>query len=142
MGCSRMGFDLLTKIGRDNFRSVRKRGHTPPEVWRDTLGPLLCKIIGHKPYNSAMTHESPEWACRRCCKYIPTPNKSISVGGTATGQTYAEAHGADLPDKCPACGGKIWPTYDNDWYCSKCPINSQSLIPNTTIHAHATEGSV
>ena len=74
MGACRMGFNLMTKMGRQNFaETVRRKAYCIQ--WRltieDTLGPLVCRALGHRPYNTAMSHEPPEMACHRCHQWLP-----------------------------------------------------------------------
>ena len=73
-----MGFDLLTPQGRSNFRqqaqSARRCGaYAYPSarlVLGDTLLPLVCAVVGHRPYDSDRNGHWSELACLRCHHYI------------------------------------------------------------------------
>ena len=72
MSASRMGFNLLSKAGLENFRFCRKHKDYRIDwkyVWEDTIGPVVCRMLGHRPYNSG-TQNHIEWACLRCHQYI------------------------------------------------------------------------
>ena len=70
MGAARQGYNLLTRMGWLNFRENRwsvSRSY----VVRDTLGPLLCKIAGHVPYQTDVVNDPSEWACHACSQFLP-----------------------------------------------------------------------
>jgi hypothetical protein len=39
-------------------------------TYEDTFMPYVCKIKGHKPYQTDKENEPNEWACKRCHRYI------------------------------------------------------------------------
>lgn len=67
MSACRMGYDLMTKQGRKNFKESIFRWHRlPPYVWGDTIGPIVCKIMScHDLYLNEDVY-----ACRRCHRFI------------------------------------------------------------------------
>ena len=77
MGGSRMGFDLRTKIGRQNLRTTYQYKAYKRDwsmILGDTLLSLVCAVLGHERYdanNQNGCYGPPEWACKRCHHYIP-----------------------------------------------------------------------
>ena len=80
MGCSRQSLDLfaLWRMSKENpeskefFRKAFWKALRNPTklMFEDTFMHYICKIVGHKRYNSALANEKPEWACKRCHRYI------------------------------------------------------------------------
>lgn len=74
MGCSRMGFNLVSKAGRRNLRTVLRHRKVYLLSWRlifeDTFMPLVCFWLGHKEYNPDPHNTPLEFACRRCHQYL------------------------------------------------------------------------
>ena len=68
MSCCREGFNLFDKDQRDNFFS--KKYKPWGLMFIDTFMPLVCKVIGHKPYNAALFNEKEEIACKRCSRWL------------------------------------------------------------------------
>ena len=68
MGCSRMGYDLLSKQGIKNFMSRKRVDYRL--VFEDTIMPLICKIVGHVEYHDDLMHDPGQTACRRCHHFI------------------------------------------------------------------------
>ncbi len=68
MGACREGFNLLNKFQRANFFSKK---HKPwALMFHDTFWPLVCRVIGHKPYRPDKILEPKEWACKRCHTFL------------------------------------------------------------------------
>lgn len=38
-------------------------------TYSDTIGPIICKYFGHKPYHHP-NFEPDEYACKRCNRYV------------------------------------------------------------------------
>lgn len=70
MGASREGFDLFNKYGRRAFWRELKRGRIQSLMWVDTFGRFRCLLIGHDLYDANAGGCPPEFACRKCHKYI------------------------------------------------------------------------
>lgn len=75
MGC-RETHNLFRKVGwQVILRGIRQKGK-PTWGWKtvleDTFGILICKLVGHDAYQSDWGY-GPEWACKRCHKWLPTP---------------------------------------------------------------------
>ncbi len=62
MGCSREGFDLFTKYGRQHFFKSWNWHY----MWGDTFNQIICIFKGHIKYDAG----EGDYACRRCYKYI------------------------------------------------------------------------
>ena len=71
-GASREGYDLTTKIG---WQHLKKNGYTNL-LWRDTFAQFVCKIVGHNIYDSDYGSGTPDYACKRCCKFIKMEKKN------------------------------------------------------------------
>lgn len=39
-------------------------------VFEDNLMPLVCAMVGHRPYNTSTIYEKPEHACQRCHSWL------------------------------------------------------------------------
>jgi len=63
-------------MGRHNFGYVWRRRKSGYRLdWKliatDTLMPIVCAVIGHRIWDSAMGYGPPSWACKRCFRYVP-----------------------------------------------------------------------
>jgi len=71
MGAGRETQDIFFYIKKKDFkRMFYYIKHFNRITYDDTFMPLLCKVIGHKPYQPDAKYEPDEWACRRCHRYI------------------------------------------------------------------------
>lgn len=44
--------------------------HFDKLTYEDSFMPIICKIIGHKPYQPDKENEPNEWVCKKCHKFI------------------------------------------------------------------------
>ena len=69
MGSSRESQDIIRALKYENFKRfwylIKNFNRL---TYDDTFMPLVCKILGHKPYQPVINE--PEWACRRCHRFI------------------------------------------------------------------------
>lgn len=73
MGAARQGFNLRNKYGREAFRRQRWKHMPWGYVWKDTVMPLVCRVIGHIEYDcSDLGRAGEEFACRRCGQFTRT----------------------------------------------------------------------
>jgi len=71
MGACRESKNIFMFLKQKNYNQVwyllKNYNKTTHE---DTFMPIVCKIIGHKPYQPDANFEPDEWACRRCHRFI------------------------------------------------------------------------
>ncbi len=75
MGASREGFNLANRASRANFFRYLRRGTFQHLVWRDTLGPIYCWMVGHRSvyFTGDVVNGKREYACKTCCQYVQNP---------------------------------------------------------------------
>jgi len=99
-----------------NPRGVwRSIWHPWPTIIKDNLGPVACFFLGHDAYNTALAHEPPEHACRRC----GTWRKELDPK-----EWRCEQHATvyPLPGVCPQCR-EHWTRESQKW------MNKQPVSP-------------
>jgi hypothetical protein len=69
---NRQGFNLFTKIGRENFFEGGLLGYEWARqfVLQDTFGKFICAIFGHSRKTFLTDDYPPEKVCFRCYKRI------------------------------------------------------------------------
>ena len=75
MGACREGFNLLNEYGRQHFVSHIRGGrwrYAMSFAFLDTFGHPMCWLFWHRPYhaNEECRSEPPEYACRRCHRWL------------------------------------------------------------------------
>ena len=75
MGAAREGFDLFHKFGRQSAWRYISRGRWPSYLWLDTFGKFRCILTGHGHYVSDYDNSKPNWACRKCGKFVDAPTR-------------------------------------------------------------------
>lgn len=71
MGASRQTQDIFFYIKNKKWKSAWYFiKHFNKTTYEDTVMPIVCKIIGHKPYQPDSEFEPKVWACTRCHQYI------------------------------------------------------------------------
>lgn len=73
MSACREGFNLFNRFGRQHLKDHIARGrwrNAARYVFVDTFGHPLCWLAGHKPYRANSECDPPEFACRRCHRWL------------------------------------------------------------------------
>ena len=70
MSVCREGFDLLKRPGRANFWRYLKRGRFQRYMWVDTLGRVLCWLVGEHAIRQSFDNEITETSCTRCSQWL------------------------------------------------------------------------
>lgn len=71
-GAAREGYAVWNRHQRWNllrWRSWRNRW-TRRLIFEDNVMPLVCAVVGHRPYNTSTIYEPPEHACARCHRWL------------------------------------------------------------------------
>jgi hypothetical protein len=78
---SREGFDLFTKVGWENALRHRFDKWCRRYILEDTFMQLVCILVKYDIYDACdcdkTLDHTPEWACKRCHKYVKGRNYHI-----------------------------------------------------------------
>lgn len=79
MGACRETYDLFRRAGwhhlRNDWNRSRFRWTSWALVLEDTLGRVVCAVVGHESYDVSDPGGDAAIACRRCHKWLPGGEK-------------------------------------------------------------------